>query len=133
MRRLVGGGVLWLSPSISGSCPLARSGMEKDFGEDGSEDIMLLKYFGGGSKKLIRGLVIKPNTWETKRSVKEKAAPGWEAFLSKRCEVSYQCTEKDNCDCAGDHDRIPSQLGMAWHSELHGQHDMCYYMTTSFI
>lgn len=62
MRRLVGGGVLWLSPSISGSCPLVRSGMEKDFGEDGSEDIMLLKYFGGGSKKLIRGLVIKPNT-----------------------------------------------------------------------
>lgn len=61
MRRLDGAGELLPAPSTSEPCPLARSGMLKDFGEDGSEESTLLKYFAG-SKKLTRGLVIKPNT-----------------------------------------------------------------------
>lgn len=36
--------------------------MMKDFGEDGSEEVMLVKGLGEGSKYRIRGLVISPNT-----------------------------------------------------------------------
>lgn len=50
----------------SGSCASSSSGAVKDFGVDGSEDIMLpvqvFMCFDEGSKSLISGLVINPNT-----------------------------------------------------------------------
>jgi len=32
--------------------------------------------------------------------------------------LSYHCAERDNCDCAGDHDCISMQASMAWPGEL---------------
>jgi len=32
--------------------------------------------------------------------------------------LSYHCAEKDNCNCAGDHDCIAMQMSMAWPGEL---------------
>lgn len=62
IRKLVGRVTCWLPLSASDSCPLLRSGTMTDLGEDGSEEIVLVICFDGGSKILTSGLVINPNT-----------------------------------------------------------------------
>lgn len=49
------------SRSVSDSCPF-RSGTVKDFGVVGSDEIILLKCFEGGSKCKISGFVSNPKT-----------------------------------------------------------------------
>lgn len=45
----------------------------KDFGDEGSEDSMLIVYFGWGSRIPIRGFVIIPKNWnKTKKTKKQK-------------------------------------------------------------
>lgn len=60
--KLDGRTTLRLPCSASDPCPLSRSGRKNDLGVVGSEESILEKCFGEGSKILTNGLVINPKT-----------------------------------------------------------------------
>ena len=67
--KLVGRGIFRLLWSASDSCPLPRSGTVNDLGVDGSEESILMRCFGEGSKILINGFVNNPKTCMIQRSI----------------------------------------------------------------
>jgi hypothetical protein len=94
----------------------------KVFGLDDSERTLCsLDTYFGGFNSLINGFVSTPNTWvngkitdSVKTGLWQKKKVAKSLFARKGVrERTYNCAEKNNTNCAGDHDSITRKLSMA--------------------
>jgi hypothetical protein len=94
----------------------------KVFGLDDSERTLCsLDMYFGGFNSLINGFVSTPNTWVNSKITDPIKTGLWQKkklqihFLYGRGvqEITYNCAEKNNTNCAGDHDSITRKLSMA--------------------